>query len=96
MAVLWSLTSDIGGRLAGTLAGNLNMLGNIGGYIGIVIMPRVLTIGATSDDPTRWNNVFWMNGCVYIFGALMWLRINANEKLLTHEDIVGRDPEVKR
>jgi MFS transporter, ACS family, glucarate transporter len=96
MAVLWSLTSDIGGRLAGTLAGNLNMLGNVGGYIGIVILPRVLTIGATSDNPTNWNNVFWMNGCVYLFGALMWLRINANEKLLHHEDIVGRDPEVPR
>lgn len=96
MAVLWSLTSDIGGRLAGTLAGNLNMLGNIGGYLGILIVPRVLDIGKTSDGPPQWDNVFWMNGCVYVLGALMWLRINANEKLLHADDIVGRDPEVKR
>jgi len=96
MAVLWSLTSDIGGRLAGTLAGTLNMLGNIGGYMGILIVPWIIKQGTTYEHPTNWNNVFWMNGCVYILGALMWLRINANEKLLHSEDIVGRDPEIKR
>jgi len=90
MAVLWSLTSDIGGRLAGTLAGNLNMLGNVGGYIGILVVPRVITWGATTAEPVVWDNVFWMNGCVYVVGALMWLRINANEKLLRSEDIVSR------
>jgi ACS family glucarate transporter-like MFS transporter len=96
MAVLWSLTSDIGGRLAGTLAGNLNMLGNVGGYIGILVVPKIVLIGATFNEPAKWDNVFWMNGCIYIVGALMWLRINANEKLLHADDIVGRDPEVKR
>ena len=94
MAVLWSLTSDIGGRLAGTLAGTLNMLGNVGGYMGILIVPWIIKQNTSYEHPTNWNNVFWMNGCVYLAGALMWLRVNANEKLLHAEDIVGRDTEI--
>jgi nitrate/nitrite transporter NarK len=86
MAALWSLTSDIGGRVAGTLAGNLNMLGNVGGLLGLWLVPKVIQIGSVHGE-ARWDNVFWMNGVVYLIGAAMWLRIDANEKLLAPGDV---------
>lgn len=80
MASLWSLTADIGGRYAGTLAGTLNMICNLGGALGMMIVPYV--------SRNSWWPVFWMNGSVYMLGAILWLFVNANHRLVRVDDAV--------
>ena len=83
MASLWSLMADLGGRYAGTLAGLMNAVTNVGGSIGIPLAPAI------KNHFNDWNAVFAINGCVYILGGLLWLRVNANERLLGEPESIA-------
>src|SRR5258706_6725183 len=63
----WSACMDVGGRFAGSLSGSMNMMGNIGGALAPMVVPKVLA--ATSNN---WNANFWMFAAVYFLGALCW------------------------
>jgi len=63
----WSSCMDIGGRFAGTIAGSMNMAGNLAGFtapwIGGVILDH------THGD---WNRFLYVNVGVYLVGAMCW------------------------
>jgi len=74
--IIWTVPVDIGERYAATVAGAMNCMGCVGASLGILLAPRIqihLGLG--------WNGVFIVNGCVYLVGALAWLRVNASEPL---------------
>ncbi len=71
MTPSWSTCMDIGGKYAGTIAGSMNMMGNLAGFtapwIGGIILDR------THND---WNQFLYVNVIVYLLGALCWTFID--------------------
>ncbi len=62
----WTSCMDIGGRYVGTLAGMMNMVGNIGGFLSPIALGYI--VGRTGN----WNLTFYVTAGVYVVGALCW------------------------
>jgi MFS family permease len=71
---IWTVSADIGERYAGTVAGCMNAAGGVGASLGLLLAPEFALRDA-------WNTVFLVNGCVYLIGALAWIRVDASERL---------------
>ncbi|HEY4301213.1 MAG TPA: MFS transporter, partial [Candidatus Didemnitutus sp.] len=67
----WAACMDVGGRYAGTVSGCMNMLGNVGGMAGPIVVGYVLD--RTGRD---WHLAFVLGSIVYFLGALCWLAID--------------------
>jgi MFS transporter, ACS family, glucarate transporter len=63
----WAACMDVGGKYVGTLAGTMNMMGNLGGFV------SPLVIGYIIKHTGNWNLTFYVTAAVYILGALCWL-----------------------
>ena len=63
----WAAAMDIGGKHAGTLAGAMNMWGNLGGSLGPLVIGYVLKF--TKND---WNLTFYFSAVVYMLGIVCW------------------------
>lgn len=63
----WTACMDVGGRCVGTLAGTMNMMGNLGGFV------SPLVIGYIIHETNNWNLTFYVTAAVYIVGAVFWL-----------------------
>lgn len=76
----WVACMDVGGRLAGSVSGSMNMMGNLGGAIGPVVVGYILNATKPSADapPTLegWTLAFFVAAAVYIVGAISWLFID--------------------
>jgi sugar phosphate permease len=71
MPVSWNACMDIGGKYAGTVAGSMNMLGNLGGFAAGVFSGYLLQ--STHDD---WHLLLKIGACVYLVGAIAWTAID--------------------
>lgn len=80
MAPDWAACMDVGGRLAGSVSGSMNMMGNFGGAVGPVVVGYILNASKiTADAPPSlegWNTAFLVAAAVYGVGALSWLFID--------------------
>jgi MFS family permease len=72
--VIWTVTADVGGKYTGTVAGCMNCVGGIGGALSPLLTTKLA-------NAYGFNVVMLSTGCVYLLGALLWLRINAGEPL---------------
>src|SRR5216684_2746349 len=63
----WAACMDIGGKYAGTVAGSMNMVGNLAGFASPVIGGYILA--ATNRD---WNIFLYVMAAVYLAGPLIW------------------------
>ncbi len=63
----WAAVMDVGGKHAGTLAGAMNMWGNIGGALSPLAISYVLRW--THQD---WNLTFYLSAGVYLLGVVCW------------------------
>jgi MFS family permease len=81
---IWAVCADIGERFAATVAGCMNSVGAVGSILGILLAPRLAR-------DFGWNRVFIVNGCLYLAGALLWLRINATERLVPSSALPSED-----
>jgi MFS family permease len=63
----WTACMDVGGRYAGTLAGTMNMMGNLGGFV------SPLAIGYIVDWTDNWALTFYVTAAVYLVGAVFWV-----------------------
>jgi len=63
----WAACMDIGGKYAGTLAGSMNMMGNLAGYFAPVVGGYII-----HDDPSRYNIFLYLMAAVYFAGILCW------------------------
>ena len=63
----WNSCMDIGGKYAGTVAGSMNMMGNMAGFVAPVI-------GGFMMDRTHnnWNLLIYLMAGIYVLGALCW------------------------
>jgi MFS family permease len=67
----WTACMDVGGKYAGTVSGSMNMMGNLGGMAGPVVVGYVLDW--THHD---WQLAFALSSIIYFLGALCWLFID--------------------
>jgi ACS family glucarate transporter-like MFS transporter len=63
----WAACMDVGGKHAGSLAGAMNMAGNIGGAISPMAIGYML-----SWSNNNWNLTFYVSAAIYVCGALCW------------------------
>jgi nitrate/nitrite transporter NarK len=71
MAPDWAACMDVGGRLAGSLSGSMNMMGNLGGAVSPYVVGALLK--RTHGD---FSTAFYMSSAVFVVGALCWIFID--------------------
>lgn len=80
MAPGWSACMDVGGRIAGSLSGSMNMMGNLGGAVGPVVVGYILNSSKTAPDslPTQasWTLALLVAAAVYGIGSIAWIFID--------------------
>jgi MFS family permease len=73
----WGSCMDIGGRHAGSLSGSMNMMGNIGGFLGPIVVGYILDHGRTATNAVpslaSWNTAFFVTAAVYGVAAASWI-----------------------
>jgi len=72
----WGACMDVGGKAAGSLSGSMNMMGNLGGAVGPVMVPYLL---AWSD--MNWNVPIWVAAATYLISAVCWIFIDPTTPL---------------
>ena len=71
MPAAWGTVMDISGSYSGTVAGTMNMIGNLGGALYGTVSGMVL-----QASNRNWNYVLYMGAAVYIAGFVVWLFID--------------------
>jgi MFS family permease len=67
----WTTCMDVGGKYAGTVSGSMNMMGNLGGMAG------PLVVGLILDNTNRdWQLTFLVSSVIYFLGAICWMFID--------------------
>jgi MFS transporter, ACS family, glucarate transporter len=82
MPATWSAVMDVGGKYAGTLAGAMNMWGNIGG----ALCP--LAIGYMLAWTGSWTLTFYVSAAVYLTGVVFWALLDPVTPLDREEAVV--------
>ena len=78
---------DVGGPYAGTVSGSMNMMGNIAGGVGPLVVGHILNKSSTHPN---WELTFWISGVIYLLGALCWLGIDPDKPLSM---VPGKKPQ---
>ena len=90
MAPGWAAAMDVGGRLAGSLSGSLNMMGNFGGALGPLAVGYILDHYKPAPDlpPTAegWILTFMVAAVIYAIGGVAWIFIDPVTPLETPEE----------
>lgn len=80
MAPDWGACMDVGGRFAGAVSGSMNMMGNLGGAVGPVVVGYILQHHKIAPDapPSAegWTLAFLLAAAVYGIGGVAWLFID--------------------
>ena len=96
MAPDWGACMDVGGRLAGSLSGSMNMMGNFGGMLGPLVVGFILASSKPAPDapPTMqgWTTAFLVAAAIYAIGAVAWLFIDPVTPLESEAKQERRNP----
>lgn len=71
MPAAWGAVMDIAGSYSGTVAGSMNMIGNLGGALYGTAAGWVL-----QASNRNWNYVLYMGAAVYLIGFVIWTQID--------------------
>jgi ACS family glucarate transporter-like MFS transporter len=71
MPAAWGTVMDISGSYSGTVAGTMNMVGNLGGALYGTASGLVL-----HNSHRNWDYVLYMGAAVYIAGFVSWMQID--------------------
>jgi MFS family permease len=80
----WGTCMDVGGKYAGTLAGSMNMMGNLAGFVAPWLGGYILQ--RTADD---WNILLYVMAGMYFLGTLCWPFIDPPTRLEALEEPGG-------
>ena len=72
----WTTCMDVGGKYAGTVAGSMNMMGNLAGFVAPNVAPRILEMTGNN-----WNAVLYSMAGAYVIGTLCWPLIDPTTPL---------------
>lgn len=67
----WAACMDVGGRYAGTLAGTMNMVGNLGGGLAPIATGMIL-----ERTGGNWAATFYLSAALYALATACWLFID--------------------
>jgi len=76
LSAAWAVCLDIGRRHAGVVTGFMNTFGNLGGFVGPIVM------GYTVQRWHAWSVPFYVAAVMYATGAVLWLTIQPDRKLV--------------
>jgi MFS family permease len=71
MPPTWASVMDVGGKYAGTVAGCMNMWGNIGGALSPLVIGYMLTW-----THSNWDLTFYVSAAIYLMGILCWVLLD--------------------
>ncbi len=71
MPTSWAACMDVGGKLCGTLAGSMNMMGGIVGAAAPTVVAYILLW--TNDN---WSITFYVSAGIYFMGTFFWLYLD--------------------
>ncbi|MFN7945733.1 MAG: MFS transporter [Blastocatellia bacterium] len=77
ISAAWAVCLDVGRRQAGLVTGFMNTAGNIGGAI------APLVVGYAVQEWKSWTIPFYVMAGVFAFGAVMWLMVNPEERVVS-------------
>ncbi len=63
----WGACMDVGGKYAGTLAGSMNMMGNLAGFVAPWLGGYIL-----QHSGDNWNILLYVMAAMYFLGTLCW------------------------
>jgi MFS family permease len=63
----WGACMDVGGKYAGTLAGSMNMMGNLAGFVAPTVGGLIL-----QHTAGNWNLFLYTMTAAYLIGSLCW------------------------
>jgi sugar phosphate permease len=67
MPSAWTACMDVGGKYVATLAGTMNMMGNLGGFVSPIV------IGYIVQQTNNWTLTFYVTAAMYALGSIFWL-----------------------
>jgi nitrate/nitrite transporter NarK len=76
LGACWAVCLDVGATHAGVVTGFMNTFGNLGGLVG------PLVVGYMVERWTSWTYPFYITAAVYVMGAMAWLAVNPNRRIL--------------
>ncbi|MCZ2148723.1 MAG: MFS transporter [Bryobacterales bacterium] len=80
----WAACMDIGGSYAGTLAGSMNMMGNLAGFVAPLTGGLLLDMTKKQTGASDWNLFLYMMAGVYLLGTIVWPFIDPVRPLEEH------------
>jgi MFS transporter, ACS family, glucarate transporter len=72
----WATCMDIGGRYAGTVAGSMNMMGNIAGFVAPAVGGMILQRQAGD-----YNTFIYTMAAMYVLGVFCWPFIRSDQRI---------------
>jgi MFS transporter, ACS family, glucarate transporter len=83
----WAACMDVGGRFAGTLAGSMNMMGNVAGFVAPMIGGRMVeaTKTASATNTADYHPFMYVMAVVYLLGTVVWPFIDPVKPIETTE-----------
>jgi len=75
LSASWAVCLDVGRSYAGVVTGFMNTFGNLGGFLG------PLVVGFAVGRWNSWTLPFYISSAVYALGALCWLLVDPHQKL---------------
>ncbi len=79
---VWGTVTDIGGRVAGSVFGAVNMSGSIGAFAAGPILGAI-------KQYSGWSTLFWTIAGVYVVSGLCWLAIDPTRRLVVAAELRG-------
>lgn len=88
MAPSWATAQDIGRRYSAIVSGAMNMIGNLGATLGLLITGQILKAYSVDGVVSKEGYIicFTMYSAVYFLGVLSWLLIDASKPIPLDED----------
>lgn len=62
----WATCMDVGGKYAGTVAGSMNMMGNLAGFVAPWLGGRIV------DEGLGWSTFLYTMAAMYLIGGISW------------------------
>jgi MFS family permease len=92
MGSAWASCLDVGGRYSGIVAGCMNTVGNLGGFMANILTGWLLGLytgtmpqGSEAYEQANlsgWTLNFALFGAVYLVAVVLWLNFNANRPIV--------------
>ncbi len=85
MAPAWAVCQDIGRQYSGTVAGAMNMFGNLVGAVTGIFFTGWIMRDKSIAEADKITTLFTTYAAVYFVGVLLWLLIDANKPVAPDE-----------